>query len=144
MRKDRPDMAKWLRKVRQDHDLQQEEFAAALGISRTLVGMMESGRRNITMQLVRKIREEFIDSPEPPLPGDLRGFVPALGVDRLGLIRYAGVVPCATEWGDPLSGDEFRPIDYKFAAKNRFLCRVEGDSCSPALMPGDLTVWEID
>jgi len=93
---------------------------------------------------LRKTRERFLDAPEPPLPGELRGFVPAIGIDQHATIRYAGVVPCSTEWGDPLSGEDFRPIDYKFAGKNRFLCRVEGDSCSPALRPGDLTVWEID
>ncbi len=143
-KKDRPEMARWLRKVRQQQDLQQDEFATRLGVSRSLVGMMESGDRNVTIDVVRKVQENFIDCAEPPLGGELRGFVPAIGADRLGIIKYAGVVPCASEWGDPLAGEEFRPIDYKFAAKNRFLCRVEGDSCSPALLPNDLTVWEID
>jgi transcriptional regulator with XRE-family HTH domain len=143
-KKDRPDLAKWLRKVRTDHELQQDEFAKAIGVSRSLIAMMENGERSVGLSTLRRVQEEFIDAPEPPMTGELRGFIPAIGVDRLGLIKYAGVVPCSTEWGDPLSGDDFRPIDYKFAAKNRFLCRVEGDSCSPALQPGDLTVWEID
>src|SRR5579885_2244964 len=113
--KDRPEIANWLRKVRKDHDLQQEELAEMLGVSRTLVGMMESGQRSVTLQIIRKVREHFLDAPEPPIPGELRGFIPTIGNDRLGLILYAGVVPCSTEWGDSLSGDEFRPIDYKFA-----------------------------
>ena len=136
-RKDKPDLAAWLRRVRQDEDLQQQEFAKAIGVSRSLIAMMERGERNVNLGIIRKVQEEFINAPEPPILGELRGFVPAIGADRLGLIKYAGVVPCSTEWGDPLSGDDFRPIDYKFAAKNRFLCRVEGDSCAPALQPGD-------
>ncbi len=144
VKREKADMASWLRTVRKEQDLQQQEFAKAIGVSRSLIAMMERGERNVNLTVVRRVQEEFLDAPEPPILGELRGFVPAIGADRLGLIKYAGVVPCSTEWGDPLSGDDFRPIDYKFAAKNRFLCRVEGDSCAPALQPGDLTVWEID
>ena len=144
VKKDRPELAKWLKKVRLDEELQQEEFAKALGVSRALIGMMESGARTVTLAIVRRVREQFESAGDPPIPGELRGFIPTLGVDQYAVISYAGVVPCASEWGDPLSREDYRPIDYKFAGKNRFLCRVEGDSCAPALRPGDLTIWEID
>jgi phage repressor protein C with HTH and peptisase S24 domain len=54
------------------------------------------------------------------------------------------MVPASSDWGDPLESDEFIPIDGKYVKSNRFAARVIGDSCWPALRPGDLTIWEAD
>ena len=66
--KDRPDLAKWLRKVRAEQDLQQKEFAEAIGVSRSLIAMMERGERTIGIPLIRRVQEEFVNAPEPPFP----------------------------------------------------------------------------
>jgi SOS-response transcriptional repressor LexA len=55
----------------------------------------------------------------------------------------AGDVP-AGAWGDPLASEEFIELDAKFEHPRRFVCRVVGDSCYPALQQGDLTVWHSD
>jgi hypothetical protein len=60
------------------------------------------------------------------------------------LMRYAGEVPCGSEWGDPLSSTESLEVDMQFDHHLRFAARVVGDSCYPALLPGDLTIWHVD
>jgi hypothetical protein len=57
---------------------------------------------------------------------------------------YAGDVPCSREWGDPLSGGEFVEVDSQYQHPRRFAARVVGDSCYPALQPGDMTIWHSD
>lgn len=58
-------------------------------------------------------------------------------------IRYAGVVPCG-DWGDPLDSEEMIPISAEFEHPKRFAATVAGDSCYPALLQGDLTIWHVD
>jgi hypothetical protein len=59
-------------------------------------------------------------------------------------MTFAGEVPCGQEWGDPLAADEFVEVDSQFDHGQRFAARVVGDSCYPALLPGDLTIWHRD
>lgn len=59
-------------------------------------------------------------------------------------MRYAGEVPCATEWGDPLASEEFIEVEVQFEGPRRFAAKVVGDSCYPALVQGDITIWEAD
>lgn len=58
-------------------------------------------------------------------------------------MRFAGVVP-AGDWGDPLESEEFIEVDSKFESPRAFAARVIGDSCYPALQPGDITIWTSD
>ena len=56
-------------------------------------------------------------------------------------ILYAGIVP-ASNWGDALNQAEPEPISPKFAGPRRFMCKVQGDSCYPALHQGDMVIFE--
>lgn len=59
-------------------------------------------------------------------------------------IPMAGEVPAGT-WGDPLESSERVSVDPKYAEENgRFLCKIVGDCCYPALHQGDTTVWQTD
>lgn len=136
-------MAKWVRSIRTGNDLEQVEFASLIGKSRSAVAMYESGAP-IPADVVSQILEAFPGANPPPMTGDVQVTGPALSDELYRVIKYAGTVPCSSDWGDPLSSSDSRPIDPKFAGKNRFLAKVVGDSCYPALQQGDLTVWETD
>jgi hypothetical protein len=62
----------------------------------------------------------------------------------LGKMRFAGDVPCGSDWGDPLASEEFIEVEAQFEHPQRFAARVVGDSCYPALLPGDITIWHKD
>ena len=98
----------------------------------------------VPLEVVAAIRSAFPDTPAPPSMGEVEATGLAISDDLLGRIRYAGLVPCSSSWGDPLAAQDLRPIEPKFAGANRFLCKVVGDSCWPYLKQGDLTVWELD
>ena len=59
-------------------------------------------------------------------------------------LPYAGDVPCAALWGDPLAAGDFIDVDSQFDHPARFAAKVVGDSCYPALLPGDVTIWHAD
>ena len=59
-------------------------------------------------------------------------------------MRYAGEVPCSADWGDPLSSEEFIEVEVQFEHPQRFAAKVVGDSCYPALLPSDVTIWHTD
>lgn len=59
-------------------------------------------------------------------------------------IPFAGDVPCSSDWGDPLASEEFIEVESQFEHSQRFAARVVGDSCYPALQPGDVTIWHAD
>lgn len=48
-----------LRGLRGKEDITQEELANRLGISQNVVSDMESGRRNISLKMAKRIAEEF-------------------------------------------------------------------------------------
>lgn len=58
-------------------------------------------------------------------------------------MRFAGEVPTG-DWGDPLDSEEFVEVESQYEHPKRFAARVVGDSCYPALQPGDLTIWQHD
>lgn len=137
-------MARWLKTLRAIYALDQDELAKYIGKSRSAVAMYERGSP-IPIETIALIRSTFTDAPAPPVTNDMMQIAgSAVADDRMASIRYAGVVPCSDEWGDPLSSTEVRSIEPKFAGRNRFMCQVTGDSCYPALQQGDLTVWESD
>lgn len=59
-------------------------------------------------------------------------------------MRYAGEVPASSQWGDPLQSELPIEMEAKFDHAKRFVAKVVGDSCYPALHQGDLTVWHAD
>jgi phage repressor protein C with HTH and peptisase S24 domain len=141
--KDNP-VARWIKTVRAVHGLEQVELAQYIGKSRSSVAGYENGNP-VPADTIALIRTSFPESPPPPVTSTAVEIAASLAVEATyPEILYAGVVPCSQDWGDPLTSKEARPIEAKFAGKNRFLCKVTGDSCYPALKQGDLTVWEKD
>ena len=59
-------------------------------------------------------------------------------------MRFAGEVPCGSDWGDPLASDESIEVEVQYEHPRRFAAKVVGDSCYPALRPGDVTIWHSD
>jgi transcriptional regulator with XRE-family HTH domain len=143
-RSDSP-MSRWLRTVRSENGLDQEQLGQHVGKSRTAISAYECDRAPVPMEVIAAIRTSFDRVPEPPLEG---GGVMPLGIPPVDAtfakILYAGTVPCSKDWGDALAGNEERDIEVKFAGAGRFLASVRGDSCFPALQQGDLTVWQRD
>lgn len=84
---------------------------------------------------------------EPPPDSDARPeFAPPVRISPLGKVplKMAGTVPAGGAWGDPLESEFYELMDAKFDGPKRFVAKVRGDSCYPALQQGDLAVWEVD
>ena len=81
---------------------------------------------------VREGSGDLLDRPKIPV-----GF-------PMAQIPFAGEVPCSAEWGDPLASEEFLEVEVQFEHPLRFAAKVVGDSCYPALWPGDITIWHAD
>lgn len=59
-------------------------------------------------------------------------------------MRFAGVVPASSDWGDPLASEEMIEVDARYEHPKRFAAQLVGSSCWPALHQGDLTIWHTD
>jgi len=57
-----------IKKIREEADLTQQEFADALGVSVTLISMVESGQREVSKKLVRQIAEKLKVHPSSITP----------------------------------------------------------------------------
>lgn len=115
-------------------------IASYLGTTNTTLGHILSGEtknpRDETLvprmlDYLRGLSAETLSSPKLPVFYESQP------------MRYAGIVP-AGEWGDPLESEEFVDVDPALWHSRRFVCAVEGHSCSPALVPGDTTIWHFD
>ena len=143
---------RWLRSIRAAYGYEQADLAHELGVSRSAVGMYETGHP-LPTEMVATLQERFPDVPKPLGVADVPSLVeeirPILGnatyleAVPYAEIRYAGEVP-ASNWGNPLSADTTTKVEAKFAGPGRFECKVVGDSCYPALKQGDRTIWESD
>lgn len=123
----------------------QEELAGRLGVSQPRLSNWERGEhdppREIVIEAAKALEVELA----------WLEFGTATDVDRPRFVasyatvemRFAGDVPTG-EWGDPLASEEPIEMEAKFDGLKRFVARVVGDSCFPALQQGDLTVWHQD
>lgn len=104
------------------------------GVWSKLLALLEQerSRKQLVREQAAKYGANVLDRPKIPI-----GF-------PLTAMRYAGQVPCSTEWGDPLASEEFIEVEAQFEGPRRYAAKVVGDSCYPALVPGDITVWEQD
>lgn len=154
-------IAEKLRKLRlhQPFEPSQEKFAQTLGISRAALSKYENGSpvpEHILQSIAVKVGVPlawFVDGRDSPIPDakmpgrqpkepDLSS--PAILKPRPTLkLKYAGTVP-AGEWGDPLAGDEEIDIDVKLFDERRYVTTVTGSSCYPALLQGDIAIWQQD
>lgn len=100
------------------------------GTLERMVAFLEQEYRKGLRSPATVVHHELLGPPKIPV-----GF-------PLVQMRYAGEVP-AGDWGDPLASEEF-VVDDRYEHPKRFVARVVGDSCWPALRQGDLTVWHHD
>jgi hypothetical protein len=54
---------------------------------------------------------------------------------------YCGQLPAGT-WASPEESEMFREVEARLFKTNRFCAEIVGESCYPALQPGDFTIWE--
>lgn len=79
-----------------------------------------------------------------PFGGDAFGRLRIPAGEPTVQMRFAGELPCLTDWRDPLDSDERIDVEAVFGHPRRFAAKIVGDSCYPKLQQGDLTVWHID
>lgn len=132
---------RWLKAVRASEGLKQDEFAQHIGTGRSALAMYETGAP-IPAAVVASIRHAFPSAAAPPSSGDVQILSNMGDEARTYMIPYAGVVPASENWGDPLSQEEAKEVSPKLAGRGRYMCRVIGNSCWPALWQGDLTIWQ--
>lgn len=148
-----------LRAARQSHPERPSQYKVAeqFGIKRPTYSAWETGENTPPTSAIRRIAEAwglplawFFDGQDTPPP---YGALPVEStVDRPRtlasysplLIRFAGIVPAGSDWGDPLASEEMIEVDAKFESPKRFAAQVAGNSCWPALVQGDLTIWHSD
>ncbi|MCH8978307.1 MAG: S24 family peptidase [Armatimonadetes bacterium] len=99
--------------------------------------------------------ERSLDLPEPDVPAQMGEPVAPYKAEQLdrpraiatafsAQMRYAGEVPCNVEWGNPLAAEEVLEVDAQYDHPRRFAAKVVGESCYPALEPGDITIFHND
>lgn len=134
--------------------MKQADLARMLGVSQSLISKYESGGAFVPHGMVERLAELtgasvdwfYEDGEQPPVfeertpPLSEPKALVSFGLHR---IRYAGTVP-AGDWGDPLDSEEMVEVDARIEHPKRFACTVSGDSCEPALLHGDFTVWHQD
>lgn len=96
-----------------------------------MINELEKFRSQMGIKDAKSNYDQILGSPKIPV-----GF-PTVRM------RYAGEVPTG-DWGDPLESEEFMEMDAQYEHPKRFCARVVGDSCYPALQPGDITIWHYD
>lgn len=128
--------------------MSQQEFAQSLGYERGTYKNWEYGLSNPPPDVVEKLntlglKPETKGGVSSVLLQDLdRPMIP-VGFPLVKM-RFAGNVPTSEDWGDPLSSTEFIELDVKYEHQKRFVAKVVGTSCWPALQQGDITVWHHD
>lgn len=136
---------RWITASREMAGLDQSEFAPYIGRTRSTLANYETGITIPPPDVIAAIKTNFPLSPAAPDEGsNLVVTGQSLGSGVYGRLPYAGTVPASSSWGDPLSDSDLREIEPKFVGPGRFIAKVSGDSCYPALQQGDLTIWEVD
>lgn len=139
-------MAQAISDFRAEKRWTQSELAHQLGITRSALAAYESGRVNPNTQVVRRLIDLGLDL-DVENPADKVGIIGRLieySAPKKARMRFAGVVPCSSEWGDPLESTEYIEVSPQFGHPDRYAAKVVGVSCWPALQPGDITIWHRD
>lgn len=124
----------------------QSWLAEQLGVSQARLSNWETGKHDPPADVVKKaaevlgVDEKYFDQGEAI--AILGNPLYPVGFPMVKM-PYAGVVP-AGDWGDPLATEDFIEVDVRYEHRRRFAARVVGDSCYPALLQGDLTIWQED
>lgn len=142
-RKDRQASAESLVEFRKSQRLTQKAMAAMLGVEFTTYRNWEYAKAAPSTPAVRELKKMGYGQPTKAVADTPLGR-PQIPVGfTLGAMPFAGDVP-AGDWGDPLASEEFIEVEVKFEHPKRFAARVVGDSCYPALVQGDVTIWHHD
>ena len=111
---------KWMSGIRRTHDIKQEVLGDKLGVSRSTIANWESGVRTVPLSVVDKLIALFpgvkapVETQNVPTVPDILG-KPLFPVGFAPVpMRYAGIVPASTEWGDPLASEELIEVDGKY------------------------------
>jgi len=124
----------------------QSWLADQLGVSQARLSNWETGKHDPPPDVVKRAAE-VLGVDERYFDPNEHGAILGTPLYPVGFpmvrIPYAGVVP-AGDWGDPLNTDDFIEVDVRYEHRQRYAARVVGDSCYPALLQGDLTIWQED
>ncbi len=118
------------------------DLALKMNLTQSKVENLLGGKITFTPELLREIAEAL------DLPHDWASSVgkevsdPRFAVTYLKMtIKHAGQIP-AGQWSDPGESEEFCEVEARLFKTNRFCAEIVGESCYPALQPGDFTIWE--
>lgn len=137
------------RAARQGRKIYQRDVARLLQISEHQYRAYEYGRAQLPERHAKTLAAEW----ERPwqdfyrVAGRRRSDVgePTLPIGSLDVpIPYVGRISASSRsaWSNPLDADIEEFVPEEMAARGRFACRIDGDSCYPWLWPDDLCVWQ--
>lgn len=111
------------------------------------LGTYESGKIRPPTELVREI-EQIVKRIELALSSK-ELFQPTVSDPKYPVTYDPLPLPTqgssrAGNWDDPLASDDLVEIEARFFGARRFVTSIVGDSCWPALLPGDLAVWQLE
>lgn len=127
-----------LREFRREKGWTQQELADALGVSRSLVAMVESGKSEIgakVMVTLRSLGFEVREVGDPLIPAS----------QLLVPLPYIGYIAASdpVNWTDPFESETFEYVPPEMGdARGRFACRISSDSMYPLLEPQDVCVFQ--
>ena len=132
----------------------QHEMAAALGIARGAYSRYEQKKSPTPFPAVFMPKLQALGWKPPEDPPSVVKETPAAYEQQVGApmipvgypvlkMRYAGEVP-AGDWGDPLASEDFVEVEAKLEHPDRYMTRVVGMSCYPALHADDMAIWHQD
>ncbi|MBA4291372.1 hypothetical protein C0431_00195 [bacterium] len=116
----------------------QQELAEELGVSRSLVAMMESGGAEIAPKVMVRLRGLGFDGGEVGDP-----LIPASQL--LVPVTYIGYIAASdpVNWTDPFESETFEFVPPEMGdPRGRFACRISSDSMYPLLEPQDVCVFQ--
>ena len=130
------DHAAELKTIRETLGMKLEPFAKRLGVTWTTYKNYEYGQ-------VKKIPDTVMEKARAMLAPEVS--VPKIPAAELRIpIPFIGLVAASQEvdWTDPLEAGEFEFVPAEMGdGRNRFACRVAGDSMIPLLYPDDVLVF---
>ena len=139
------DFATTIKRLRMDRGITQEQLASMLKVSRSTIGMYETGSREPDFETCEAIADIFnvdmdyllgrsnVERKAPLTPTIPPGFLPLPETERLPLV---GQIACGT----PILAEENIQdyVDVPKAAHATFVLLCKGDSMAPRIQDGDL------
>ncbi len=124
--------------VRKENDLSQVEFAKQLGITQSVVSLIESGRASVSVEVLSKISDKFDVSCDWMIYGKnkyarlsyTRDFVPLVNVEAKAGYLSNHVEPDYLETLELYKIPGFEKGDFR-------IFEVEGNSMTPSILPTD-------